>query len=58
MAKRIAAEIDGERFGVVAIYLFGSTKNAAAGPARFIVTSSTFTPASGPFACSDMIAFS
>jgi pyruvate,water dikinase len=32
MAERIAQEIDGVRFGVVAIYIFGSTKNATAGP--------------------------
>ncbi|MBD3337446.1 MAG: pyruvate, phosphate dikinase, partial [Candidatus Eisenbacteria bacterium] len=32
MAERIAEEIDAERFGVVALYVFGSTKNAAAGP--------------------------
>ncbi len=32
MAERIAATIDAERFGVVAMYVFGSTKNATAGP--------------------------
>lgn len=32
MAARIAQEIDGARLGVIAIYLFGSTKNATAGP--------------------------
>jgi len=32
MAERIATEIDRERFGVVALYLFGSVKNATAGP--------------------------
>lgn len=32
MVERIAAEIDPERFGVVALYVFGSTKNATAGP--------------------------
>ncbi len=32
MAERIAQEIDRERMGVVAIYIFGSTKNATAGP--------------------------
>ena len=32
MAERIATEIDRERFGVVAVYLFGSVKNATAGP--------------------------
>ena len=32
MAERISAELDRERFGVVALYLFGSVKNATAGP--------------------------
>lgn len=32
MAERIAAEIDAARFGVVAVYLIGSVKNATAGP--------------------------
>jgi predicted nucleotidyltransferase len=32
MADRIAAEIDPERFGVVAMYIFGSVKNGTAGP--------------------------
>jgi hypothetical protein len=32
MAERIAAEMDGDRFGVVKLYLIGSTKNASAGP--------------------------
>lgn len=32
MAERIAAYLDPQRFGVVAMYLFGSTKNATAGP--------------------------
>ncbi len=32
MAERLAAELDGERFGVKALYLIGSTKNANAGP--------------------------
>ncbi len=32
MAKRIASNIDPERFGVKAFYVFGSTNNAAAGP--------------------------
>jgi predicted nucleotidyltransferase len=32
MAKKIAAELDPKRFGVKAFYLFGSTKNAIAGP--------------------------
>lgn len=31
-AERIAAELDPERFGVVAFYVMGSTKNATAGP--------------------------
>jgi hypothetical protein len=32
MAKRIAASLDTHRFGVRGLYLFGSTKNATAGP--------------------------
>jgi predicted nucleotidyltransferase len=32
MAQRIAAEVDAERFGVRAMYVLGSTKNASAGP--------------------------
>ncbi len=32
MARRIAASLDPDRFGVKALYLFGSTKNATAGP--------------------------
>jgi hypothetical protein len=36
MAERIAAELDRERFGVKAIYLFGSVKNATAGPSSDI----------------------
>jgi len=36
MAERIAESIDPERFGVAAIYVFGSTKNATAGPASDI----------------------
>ncbi|MFN2251562.1 MAG: PEP/pyruvate-binding domain-containing protein [Anaerolineae bacterium] len=36
MAERIASELDGEAFGVKAMYLFGSTKNASAGPASDI----------------------
>ena len=32
MADRIAQEIEAERRGVTAIYIFGSTKNATAGP--------------------------
>jgi hypothetical protein len=36
MVERIAAEIDAQRFGVEALYLIGSTKNANAGPASDI----------------------
>ncbi len=32
MAERIANQLDGARFGVKAVYVFGSTKNATAGP--------------------------
>ncbi len=32
MAERIAGELDGVRFGVKGFYVFGSTKNATAGP--------------------------
>ncbi|MCK4305969.1 MAG: nucleotidyltransferase domain-containing protein [Candidatus Eisenbacteria sp.] len=32
MAEQIAAEMEPDRFGVEAIYIFGSTKNATAGP--------------------------
>jgi hypothetical protein len=32
MAEKIAMEIDGERFGVKGVYVFGSTKNATASP--------------------------
>jgi pyruvate,water dikinase len=32
MARRIAGLLDPTRFGLVAVYLFGSTKNATAGP--------------------------
>lgn len=32
MAERIAAKLDPERYGVVGFYVFGSTKNATAGP--------------------------
>ncbi|MCP4676768.1 MAG: pyruvate, phosphate dikinase [Deltaproteobacteria bacterium] len=32
MAERIANELDPERFGVEALYVFGSVKNATAGP--------------------------
>jgi len=36
MAERIASQIDSQRFGVQALYLIGSTKNATAGPASDI----------------------
>jgi len=36
MAERIASELDPRKFGVKAFYLFGSTKNATAGPASDI----------------------
>jgi hypothetical protein len=32
MAERIAAQLDPERHGVAGFYIFGSTKNATAGP--------------------------
>jgi hypothetical protein len=32
MAEQIAADIDADRFGVKSLYLFGSVKNATAGP--------------------------
>jgi len=32
MAQRIAAELDPARFGVAALYVFGSAKNGTAGP--------------------------
>ncbi|HPQ39664.1 MAG TPA: PEP/pyruvate-binding domain-containing protein [bacterium] len=32
MAEKIAQQLDSERFGVHAVYVFGSTKNATAGP--------------------------
>ncbi|MFZ4591502.1 MAG: PEP/pyruvate-binding domain-containing protein [Ignavibacteria bacterium] len=32
MSEKIASEIDTTRFGVIACYVFGSTKNATAGP--------------------------
>jgi pyruvate, water dikinase len=35
-AERLAAELDGLRFGVKAFYVIGSTKNATAGPASDI----------------------
>lgn len=36
MVNRIAAKLDFERFGVTAMYLIGSTKNATSGPASDI----------------------
>jgi predicted nucleotidyltransferase len=36
IAEQIAAEIDPDRFGVRAVYLIGSTKNATAGPSSDI----------------------
>jgi pyruvate,water dikinase len=36
MAQKIASELDGRRFGVKAFYVFGSAKNATAGPASDI----------------------
>jgi pyruvate, water dikinase len=36
MAQRIAALVDRERFGIRAVYVFGSTKNGTAGPASDI----------------------
>jgi predicted nucleotidyltransferase len=36
MAEEIAVQLDGSRFDVKAIYVFGSTKNATAGPASDI----------------------
>jgi hypothetical protein len=36
MAERIALDVDPQRFGVKAMYVFGSTKNASAGPASDI----------------------
>ena len=36
MAQKIATELDPQKFGVKAFYLFGSTKNANAGPASDI----------------------
>lgn len=32
MVEKIASELDGERFGVHGLYVFGSTKNAVSGP--------------------------
>jgi predicted nucleotidyltransferase len=36
ICEQIASQLDAERFGVVAFYVFGSTKNATAGPASDI----------------------
>lgn len=36
MAEQIVSEIDPDRFGIVAMYVFGSTKNASAGPSSDI----------------------
>ncbi len=36
MAEHIAARLDPDRFGVAGLYIFGSTKNATAGPASDI----------------------
>jgi len=36
MARRVAAHLEPERFGVRALYVFGSTKNGTAGPASDI----------------------
>jgi hypothetical protein len=36
MAEHIVAEIDPDRFGIAAMYVFGSTKNASAGPSSDI----------------------
>ena len=41
MAERIAAAADAERFGIKGLYVFGSTKNATAGPAATSTSSST-----------------
>ena len=32
MAEKIASELDSKKYGVKAFYIFGSTKNASAGP--------------------------
>ena len=32
MAEKLASQLDGEKFGVNGLYVFGSTKNATAGP--------------------------
>ncbi|MFC2150101.1 PEP/pyruvate-binding domain-containing protein [Calditrichota bacterium] len=36
MSERLASDLDARKFGVEALYLFGSTKNATAGPASDI----------------------
>jgi pyruvate, water dikinase len=36
MAERLAANLEPKRFGVKALYIFGSTKNATAGPSSDI----------------------
>ena len=36
MAEAIASQLDTERFGVKAMYIFGSTKNATTGPSSDI----------------------
>jgi predicted nucleotidyltransferase len=36
MAEAIASQLDSERFGVQAMYIFGSTKNATTGPSSDI----------------------
>ena len=36
MSEKIAAEIDADRFAVIAVYIIGSTKNANAGPSSDI----------------------
>jgi hypothetical protein len=36
MAEQVAAQLDPARFGVKGVYIFGSTKNATAGPASDI----------------------
>ncbi|MBU8870415.1 MAG: nucleotidyltransferase domain-containing protein [Gemmatimonadales bacterium] len=36
MVEKVASKLDAEKFGVVALYLFGSVKNATSGPASDI----------------------
>lgn len=50
MAEKLAAELDGERFGVRALYVFGSTKNASAGPGSDIDLLVHLASAGGPSA--------